>query len=97
MKVQMIGGAALLIALVGCTKTVAEMSFSEREALAKQIEERCVAQGTTPGTPRYGQCLQVEAQAEIVRRERQARVQDARRASGGPTVCNNVFGTVICN
>lgn len=54
-----------LLALAGCTKTVEEMSFSEREALADQIQKRCVAQGTVPGTPRHGTCLQVEAQREV--------------------------------
>lgn len=90
-------GVALfaLVGLAGCTKTVSEMSFSEREALARQIEQRCIAQGTVPGTPRHGQCIQVEAQREVASRERQARIQDARRSRG--TVCNQVGYTVICN
>lgn len=87
---------ALLAGLAGCTKTVSEMSFSEREALAKQIEQRCMNQGTVPGTQRHGQCLRVEAEREVVSRERQARLEDARR-SRGPTVCNRVGYTVICN
>src|SRR5690606_9582993 len=64
-------GVALfaLVGLAGCTKTVSEMSFSEREALAKQIEQRCMNQGTVPGTQRHGQCLRVEAEREVVSRE----------------------------
>lgn len=84
------------VALSGCTKTVAEMSFSEREALAKEIEQRCLTQGTSPDTERHRQCLQAEAQREIATRERQARVQDARRANAGPTMCQNFGGTVVC-
>ena len=85
-----------LLALSGCTKTVAEMSFSEREALAAQINQRCIAQGAQPGTARHNQCIEAEAQSEVATRERRARLEDARRASG-PTVCNRVYNTVICN
>jgi len=86
--------AALMLA--GCTKTVAEMSFSEREALAGQIEQRCVAQGTTPGTQRHGNCIQAEAQREVAIRERQARVQDARRSQDNSAFCQSFGNTVQC-
>lgn len=85
-----------LLALDGCTKTVEEMSFSEREALAAQIQKRCLAQGTVAGTPRHGTCLQAEAQREISTRRRQAAIEDARRSSSA-TVCNKVGYTVICS
>ncbi len=62
----------------GCTKTVDEMSYSERVALAKGIEESCVKQGTVPGTPEYSACLDIEAQREITGR---ANTQQRQRAA----------------
>lgn len=91
-------GFALFVLAACGTKTVAEMSFSEREALAEQIQERCLSQGTLPGTPRHEQCLRSEAQSEWATRERRARLEDNWKASRrGPTVCNTVGNTVICS
>lgn len=92
----MLGALLALAALSGCTKTVEEMSYSERQALAGQIVQRCYAQGVKDGTPEMRECIQVEAQGEIARRNRRARVEDARRSSGG-TVCNRFGNTVVCS
>lgn len=75
--------ALAVVSLAGCTKTVDEMSYSERVALGKSIEQNCVSQGTVPGTAEYGQCLQVEANREVYgriraqQRERAALAADA--------------------
>lgn len=87
---------AIGLMLAGCTKTVAEMSFSEREALSRQIAERCVAQGTTPGTQRHESCLRAEAESEVATRDRRARVQDARRSQKTTSFCQRFGNTVQC-
>lgn len=87
----------LSVFLAGCTQTVQEMGYSERKALAQEIVQRCYTQGVKSGTPEMKQCTQVEAQAEVARRNRQARVEDAHRASRRSTVCNKVGYTVICS
>lgn len=84
------------LAVAGCTKTVAEMNYTERKALAEVIVKRCYEQGVRTGTPEMDACMRVETESEIATRNRQAAVQDARRSSG-PTVCNKVGNTVICN
>lgn len=76
-----VGLVISLAGIGGCTKTVEEMNYSERNALAEQIKKRCVAQGTVPGTKQYGDCLMVEAQSEIYsRRNNSARQQQAAAA-----------------
>jgi len=93
-----IGFALLaLVGLTGCTKTVEEMNYSERKALAQEIVKRCYAQGVKSNTPEMQQCTNVEIQREVASRRRQAAVEDARRASAGPSVCNRIGNTVICN
>ena len=88
-------GAMLLIA--GCqTKTVSEMNFTEREQLGEQIKQRCVAQGTVPGTGRYGECLKAEAQREVATRHRRAAVQDAYRAQNNSVYCQSFGSSVTC-
>ena len=91
-----LGILVLCLAVTGCTKTVAEMNYTERKELAGEIVKRCYAQGVKSGTPEMDTCMQAETQSEVAKRNRQAAVQDARRSSG-PTVCNKVGYTVICN
>lgn len=97
MKISVIVALVALIGLAGCTKTVDEMNYSERKALAGEIVQRCVAQGVKPGTAEMQQCTGIEAQSEIARRRRQAAVEDARRSSDTSAVCTNFGNTVICN
>lgn len=85
-----------LLTVAGCTKTVEEMSYSERKALSNQIVKRCIAQGVQVGSKEMNACTYAEAQREVYGRRRQAAVEDAQRSSG-PTVCNRVGSTVICN
>lgn len=68
MKLIALGVCAAVLA--GCTKTVEEMTFTEREQLRVAIEKSCVEQGTVPGTQRYGNCLVAEANREIYTRRR---------------------------
>lgn len=84
--------------LAGCqTKTVEEMSYSERKVLVAEIQSRCYAQGVKPASPEYEQCSAVEVQREVATRKRRAAVEDARRASDdGPTTCQNFSGNVVC-
>lgn len=89
--------AVAAVVLAGCTKTVEEMSYSERQILAQEIVQRCIGQGVKPDTPQMRDCTGVEAQREIATRHRQAAIEDARRASRRTTTCNKVGYTVICN
>lgn len=84
--------AALLVA--GCTKTVAEMNYSERQQLARDLVKRCHSQGVKDGTPEMNACLRVEAESETATRERRARIADAMAAS--PTVCSPIGTSVMC-
>lgn len=94
MKQPMIVLAALL-ALTACTKTVEEMNYVERRALAEQITQRCAGYGLKAGTPEFRDCSNVEVQREFATRNRRAAVEDSRRSRS--TVCNRVGYTVICN
>jgi|GEM_PF-3225376 len=84
-----------VLTLAGCTKTVEEMGYSERKALAQQIVQRCYAQGVKSGTPEMQMCTQAETEREVATRRRQAAVEDTRR--GNRKVCNVVGYAVICN
>lgn len=88
----------IAVALCGCTKTVEEMSYSERKALAAEITQRCYAQGVKPGSSEYADCSRVEVQREVAMRHRQAAVEDARRSAArrGSTMCQNFSGNVVC-
>jgi len=66
---------AAMVALVGCTKTVEEMSYKERNELAKKIAAICDGQGLKPGSPQSAQCVTAEVQREVYSR-RQARVRE---------------------
>lgn len=88
---------ASLVVLSACqTKTVEELSYSERKDLAQQIAQRCYAQGVKPGSAEYEQCSVVEVQSEAARRQRAARVQDARRAADVTTTCQSFGAMVTC-
>lgn len=89
---------ALVVAgltLAGCTKTVEEMGYSERKALAEQIVQRCYAQGVKSGTLEMQLCTQAETEKEVATRRRQAAVEDNRR--GSRKVCNQVGFALVCN
>lgn len=96
MKISACGALFALVVLAGCTKTVQEMSYTERKALADQIVHRCMEQGVKLKTAEMDQCTFAEAQREVATRNRQASIEDARR-SRGTTVCNRIGYTVICN
>lgn len=86
------------LTLAACqTKTVEEMSYSERKELAGQIAARCYAQGVKAGSPEYEQCSAVEVQREAAMRRRAAAREDA--AAAAPrraTSCQNFGGNVVC-
>lgn len=64
-----IGFALLaLVGLAGCTKTVQEMSYSERKALAGEIVQRCIKQGVDPRSKEMDACTYAEAQREVTTR-----------------------------
>jgi hypothetical protein len=72
----------VLVMLAGCqTQQVEEMSYSQRNALAKQIAERCAAQGYADGHPKQDECIRLEVTREVAtRRNNQARADNARMA-----------------
>ncbi|MEZ2131308.1 MULTISPECIES: hypothetical protein [unclassified Sinorhizobium] len=88
--------------LTAChTKTVEEMSYSERKALAAEIAKRCYAQGVKPGSSEYEACSTVEVQREVATRRREAAWEDAATAAAagadrGPRTCQNFSGNVVC-
>lgn len=62
--------------LTGCETTpVHELSYSEQQAWAKKIMQRCIDQGVKLGTPQMQDCLTVEA-----RRDAAIRYNNAMRA-----------------
>lgn len=74
---------ASLAIVGGCTKTVEEMSYSERKALSSEIVKRCMAQGVKLNTKEMDTCLYVEAQREVVgRRNSVVRQRQAAAAIG---------------
>ena len=57
--------------LAGChQKTVSEMNYAEIHALADQIRARCTAQGAVEGTQQGADCIKIESQYEINKRNR---------------------------
>lgn len=90
---------ALLIAVAalgGCTKTVEEMSYTERKALGAELVKRCMQQGISPQSSEMKKCTDAEGQREIYSRRRQAAVEDARRSQNGPSMCQDFSGNVVC-
>lgn len=87
-----------LVALAGCqTKTVEEMSYTERKALATELTQRCYAQGVKANSPEFEACARVEVQREAAVRRRRAAVEDAQAATpSGPRMCQNFSGNVVC-
>ena len=51
-------------------KTVSEMNYAEIHALADQIRARCTAQGAVEGTQQGADCIKIESQYEINKRNR---------------------------
>lgn len=66
-----------LVFLAGCqTKTVEEMNYTERKALAAELTKRCYAQGVKPNSPEFEACARVEVQREAyTRRDNKARFE----------------------
>ena len=77
------------IFLCGCqTKQIQEMSYTERQELAGQIVQRCLAQGVKPGSPEMSNCTMAEAQREnYIRQRNEIRVQQ--RISAAANSLNN--------
>lgn len=62
---------AALLPLAACqTKPIAEMGYSERQALANQIIDRCLAQGVPLQSRQMEACLKAEVQSEHATRSR---------------------------
>lgn len=83
--------------MTGCqTKTVEEMSYTERKALSGQIVQRCKDQKVPDAE--LPECARVEAGREIATRRRDAQRDDAIAASGAGRVtsCQNFGGNVVC-
>ena len=58
-------------ALSGCNnKTVGEMNYAEIRVLSDQIRARCTAQGAVEGTQQGADCIKIESQYEINKRNR---------------------------
>lgn len=89
---------AACVALAGCqTKTVEEMNYSERKALAAEITKRCYDQGVKPNSAEYNQCSQVEVQREVATRNRRAVIEDAHASAPRFRAnCQNFGGNVVC-
>lgn len=93
MKALIVMGLA--VALAGCqVKRVSEMSFTELKAAREAVKQRCVAQGVKESSAEWQMCLNQEASREVAVRDR---VAAAQAADTGPTVCNTVGYTTICN
>lgn len=96
MKIALMIAAAL--ALAGCqqNKPIAELSYSEVKELAGVIRQRCEAQGVKQGGPEWDACTKQEISRESATRNRRA-AAIASAANSGPTVCNTIGYTTICN
>ncbi|RWO34732.1 MAG: hypothetical protein EOS10_00045 [Mesorhizobium sp.] len=81
-----------VVLLAGCqSKPIEQLSYSETKELAKQLHQRCAAQGAPRGSAEFDACMKQEVSREgSIRRD-----AAARRQSG--IACFNSFGTVICN
>lgn len=69
-------------ALAGCqSKQIEEMSYTERNDLAKQIAQRCADQGFADRHPQQDACIKAEVDREVsMRRNAQVRAENARIA-----------------
>lgn len=63
-----------LMLLAACeTKSIEEMDYAERYALASEIADRCRAYGIQDQSPQMMQCAEAELQSEVAKREGRAR------------------------
>src|SRR5690554_4445556 len=69
--------AALALAACSSTRPIAEMSYSEVNALAGQIAQRCVEQGFPDGHPQQEACIRHEVDREIATRQMNQKRQQA--------------------
>lgn len=70
------------LGLAGCqAQQIEEMSYSQKNALARTIAERCAKQGIADGHPQQRACIEHEVQREVaVRRNAQVNADRARLA-----------------
>lgn len=62
------------IALAGCQSTpVQELSYTQRQVLAKQIAIRCAEQGYPDGNPQQRECIAHEVNREVALRQHNER------------------------
>lgn len=86
-RAGMIAGICVLLA--GCAGSPLGDAITGPEKLAAQDDSYCRSIGAAKGTPSYTDC-----------RLRVAQMREQRHAAamaGGPTVCNRVGYTTICN
>lgn len=84
--------AALAVFLVGCqSKPIEQMSYTEVQAVAAQIQKRCEAQGVRKGDKNYEMCIRQE-----INRETSIRQANYNRINSG-VVCSSFGTTVVCN
>lgn len=79
--------------LAGCAGSPVGDAIAGPEKLAQQDDAYCQSIGAQLGTPAYTNCRMQMTQM----RENKHNVARAAAASGGPTVCNRVGNTTICN
>lgn len=75
--VVIIALGALVLSGCSSTKSVQEMSYSEVNALASEIAQRCADQGFGDGNPQQESCIQHEVNREIATRQMNQQRQQA--------------------
>ena len=103
------GRAAFLVfvcgLLAGCqTKPIQALSYTELNALAGQVRDRCIAQGVRPGTKNFDVCFRQEAMREDYQRAANRRtmrnigqaMQNAAANAPKHTTCTRAWNTVNC-
>lgn len=89
--VVVIVASSLLLA--GCAGSPVGDALAGPEKLAAQDDSYCQSIGAIKGTPQYTDCRLRVTQM----RETKHNVARSAAMSGGPTVCNRVGNTTICN
>jgi hypothetical protein len=71
---RVLGCLAVSVLLAGCVteKTVDEMSYSEKVAMAQGVIQSCVDQGVAKDSPEMEACYNAETTREVARREKAA-------------------------
>lgn len=92
---RLVVALVVAVGLAGCAgKPVEQMTYSETNQLAAEINARCEKQGAGYGKPNFDACIRQEVTREKSLRNEQA---EQRRRSVG-CVSNNVYGNIqtIC-